>query len=201
MVEHHRGIGVTISFADRLGALNQHGLSALFFVFQEVNMKKVGIIMGSDSDLPSIKKATDMLKTLEIPFEVHIYSAHRTPVEARDFAVNARANGFGALICAAGMAAHLAGAIAANTTLPVIGIPCKGGMMDGLDALLATVQMPSGIPVATVAINGGVNAALLAAQIISVSDPEVAAKLDAKRVSDAATVLKKDAALQEELNK
>ena len=201
MVEHHRGIGVTISFADRLGALNQHGLSALFFVFQEVYMKKVGIIMGSDSDLPIIKKATDMLKTLEIPFEVHIYSAHRTPVEARDFAVNARANGFGALICAAGMAAHLAGAIAANTTLPVIGIPCKGGMMDGLDALLATVQMPSGIPVATVAVNGGVNAALLAAQIISVSDPEVAAKLDAKRVSDAATVLKKDAALQEELNK
>ena len=164
-------------------------------------MKKIGIIMGSDSDLPIIKKATDMLKSLEIPFEVHIYSAHRTPVEARDFAVNARANGFGALICAAGMAAHLAGAIAANTTLPVIGIPCKGGMMDGLDALLATVQMPSGIPVATVAVNGGVNAALLAAQILSVSDPEVARKLDAKRVSDAATVLKKDAALQEELNK
>ena len=164
-------------------------------------MKKVGIIMGSDSDLPIIKKATDMLKTLEIPFEVHIYSAHRTPVEARDFAVNARANGFGALICAAGMAAHLAGAIAANTTLPVIGIPCKGGMMDGLDALLATVQMPSGIPVATVAVNGGVNAALLAAQIIAVGEPELAEKLDAKRASDAATVLKKDAALQAELNK
>ena len=164
-------------------------------------MKKVGIIMGSDSDLPIIKKATDMLTALEIPFEVHIYSAHRTPVEARDFAVNARANGFGALICAAGMAAHLAGAIAANTTLPVIGIPCKGGMMDGLDALLATVQMPSGIPVATVAINGGVNAALLAAQIIAVGEPELAAKLDAKRVSDAETVLKKDAALQAELNK
>ena len=164
-------------------------------------MKKVGIVMGSDSDLPIIKKATDMLKTLEIPFEVHIYSAHRTPVEARDFAVNARANGFGALICAAGMAAHLAGAIAANTTLPVIGIPCKGGMMDGLDALLATVQMPSGIPVATVAVNGGVNAALLAAQIIGVTDAEVAAKLDAKRAADAETVLKKDAALQAELNK
>ena len=164
-------------------------------------MKKIGIIMGSDSDLPIIKKATDMLKTLEIPFEVHIYSAHRTPVEARDFAVNARAKGFGALICAAGMAAHLAGAIAANTTLPVIGIPCKGGMMDGLDALLATVQMPSGIPVATVAVNGGVNAALLAAQIIAVSEPELAQKLDAKRASDAATVLKKDAALQAELNK
>ena len=163
-------------------------------------MKKVGIIMGSDSDLPIVQKAVDMLKSLEIPYEVHIYSAHRTPVEARDFAVNARANGFGALICAAGMAAHLAGAIAANTTLPVIGIPCKGGMMDGLDALLATVQMPSGIPVATVATNGGVNAALLAAQIIAVSDADVAAKLDAKRAADAATVLKKDAALQEKLN-
>ncbi len=163
-------------------------------------MKKVGIVMGSDSDLPILQKTMDTLASLEIPFECHIYSAHRTPVEARDFAVNARANGFGALICAAGMAAHLAGAIAANTTLPVIGIPCKGGMMDGLDALLATVQMPSGIPVATVATNGGVNAALLAAQILAVSDPELAAKLDAKRVSDAATVLAKDAALQEKLN-
>ena len=164
-------------------------------------MKKVGIVMGSDSDLPILRKTMDTLTALDIPFECHIYSAHRTPVEARDFAVNARANGFGCIIAAAGMAAHLAGAIAANTTIPVIGIPCKGGMMDGLDALLATVQMPSGIPVATVAVNGGVNAALLAAQIISISDPEVAAKLDAKRVSDAATVLKKDAALQEELNK
>ena len=155
-------------------------------------MKKVGIIMGSDSDLPIVQKGVDMLKSLEIPYEVHIYSAHRTPVEARDFAVNARANGFGAIICAAGMAAHLAGAIAANTTLPVIGIPCKGGMMDGLDALLATVQMPTGIPVATVAINGAGNAALLAAQIIAVSDAEVAAKLDAKRAADAAKVLEKD---------
>ena len=162
-------------------------------------MKKVGIIMGSDSDLPIVQKAVDVLKSLEIPYEVHIYSAHRTPVEARDFAVNARANGFGALICAAGMAAHLAGAVAANTTLPVIGIPCKGGMMDGMDALLSTVMMPSGIPVATVAINGGANAALLAAQIIAVSDPELAEKLDAKRRSDAAVVLAKDAALQEKL--
>ena len=162
-------------------------------------MKKVGILMGSDSDLPILQKAMDTLDALEVPFECHIYSAHRTPVEARDFAVNARSNGFGAIICAAGMAAHLAGAVAANTTLPVIGIPCKGGMMDGLDALLATVQMPSGIPVATVAINGGVNAALLAAQILAVSDAELAAKLDAKRASDAATVLKKDAALQEKL--
>ena len=158
-------------------------------------MKKVGIIMGSDSDLPIIQKTVDMLRNLEIPYEVHIYSAHRTPVQARDFAVNARTNGFGALICAAGMAAHLAGAIAANTTLPVIGIPCKGGMLDGLDALLATVQMPTGIPVATVAMNGAANAALLAAQIIAVEDTELAAKLDQKRADDSAKVLAKDAAL------
>ena len=156
-------------------------------------MKKIGIIMGSDSDLPIIKKATDMLDSFEVPYEVHIYSAHRTPLEARDFAVNARANGFGALICAAGMAAHLAGAIAANTTLPVIGIPCKGGMMDGLDALLSTVQMPTGIPVATVAINGAANAALLAMQIIAVEDKALAEKLDAKRAKDAEVVLSKDA--------
>ena len=162
-------------------------------------MKKVGIIMGSDSDLPIVKKATDMLSTLDIPFEVHVYSAHRTPVEASEFAKNARERGFGVLIAAAGMAAHLAGAIAANTTLPVIGIPCKGGMMDGLDALLATVQMPSGIPVATVAVNGGVNAALLAAQILAVSDADIAAKLDAKRVSDAKIVLEKDAGVMEKL--
>ena len=154
-------------------------------------MKKVGIIMGSDSDLPIVQKAVDMLKSLEVPYEVHIYSAHRTPVEARDFAINARQNGFGALICAAGMAAH-PGAIAANTTLPVVGIPCKGGMMDGLDALLATVQMPTGIPVATVAINGAANAALLCAQIIAVEDKGLAAKLDAKRQADAAKVLEKD---------
>lgn len=158
-------------------------------------MKKVGIIMGSDSDLPIVQKGIDMLKSLEVPYEVHIYSAHRTPVQARDFAVNARENGFGALICAAGMAAHLAGAIAANTTLPVIGIPCKGGLLDGLDALLATVQMPTGIPVATVAMNGAANAALLAAQIIAVEDKELAAKLDQKRADDAAKVLAKDAAL------
>ncbi len=162
-------------------------------------MKKVGIIMGSDSDLPIIKKATDMLKSLEIQFEVHIYSAHRTPVEARDFALKARENGFGVLIAAAGMAAHLAGAIAANTTLPVIGIPCKSSVLDGMDALLSTVQMPTGIPVATVAINGGANAALLAAQIIAVEDYELAQKLDAKRASDAAAVLKKDSTVMENL--
>ena len=162
-------------------------------------MKKIGIIMGSDSDLPIIKKATDMLKALEIPFEVHIYSAHRTPVEARDFAVQARERGFGVLICAAGMAAHLAGAFAGNSTLPVIGIPMKGGAMDGLDALLATVQMPSGIPVATVAINGAKNAAVLAAQILAVADDELAAKLDAARVDMAAQIAAKEAKLQAEL--
>ena len=155
-------------------------------------MKKVGIVMGSDSDLPIIKKATDMLTSLGIPYEVHIYSAHRTPEQARDFSANARKNGFGVIIAAAGMAAHLAGAVAANTTLPVIGIPCKGPVLDGMDALLATVQMPTGIPVATVAINGGANAALLAAQILAVEDSDLAARLDAKRVSDAEAVLAKD---------
>ena len=155
-------------------------------------MKKVGIIMGSDSDLPIIKKATTMLESLGIPFEVHIYSAHRTPVEARDFALNARKNGFGAIIAAAGMAAHLAGAIAANTTIPVIGIPCKSSNLDGLDALLSTVMMPTGIPVATVAIDGGANAALLAAQIIAVEDGELAKRLDDKRISDSEAVLQKD---------
>ncbi len=162
-------------------------------------MKKVGIIMGSDSDLPILRKTMDTLKDLGIPFETHIFSAHRTPLEARDFALSAREQGFGALIAAAGMAAHLAGAIAANTTLPVIGIPCKGPVLDGMDALLSTVQMPSGIPVATVAINGGVNAALLAAQILAVSDEALAQKLDAKRAADARKVLEKDAALQQEL--
>ncbi|MBQ4075986.1 MAG: 5-(carboxyamino)imidazole ribonucleotide mutase [Clostridia bacterium] len=163
-------------------------------------MKKVGIIMGSDSDLPIIRKATDMLTQLEIPFEVHIYSAHRTPDQARDFARNARENGFGVLIAAAGMAAHLAGAIAANTTLPVIGIPCKSAALDGMDALLSTVMMPSGIPVATVAINGGANAALLAAQMIAIEDQGLAEKLNAKRAADAQAVLNKDAALQAEFH-
>ena len=161
--------------------------------------KKVGIIMGSDSDLPIIRKATDMLKSLDIPFEVHIYSAHRTPVEAAEFTRNAKANGFGVLIAAAGMAAHLAGAVAANTTLPVIGIPCSSSNLDGLDALLSTVQMPTGIPVATVAINGGGNAALLAAQILALSDEALAEKLAAKRQADAAKVLEKDAAVMSQL--
>ncbi len=158
-------------------------------------MKKIGIVMGSDSDLPVVEKATAILKELDIPYEAHIYSAHRTPVQARDFTVNARENGFGAIICFAGMAAHLAGAVAANTTLPVIGVPCKGGAMDGMDALLSTVMMPSGIPVATVALNGGANAALLAAQILAVEDAALATKLDAKRSADADKVLQKDAAL------
>ena len=162
-------------------------------------MRKVGIIMGSDSDLPVIQKATNQLKSLDIPFEVHVYSAHRTPEEARAFALSARQNGFGALIAAAGMAAHLAGAIAANTTLPVIGIPCQGPCLEGLDALLSTVQMPTGIPVATVAVNGGANAALLAAQILAVEDADLAAKLDARRKADAEAVLAKDAGIAERL--
>ncbi len=162
-------------------------------------MKKVGIIMGSDSDLPIIKKATDTLKSFGVPFEVHIYSAHRTPVEAKEFAQSARDNGFGVLIAAAGMAAHLAGAIAANTTLPVIGIPCKSSNLDGMDALLSTVQMPSGIPVATVAINGGVNAALLSMQMLAIEDCDLAKKLDEKRKADADAVLAKDAKVMESL--
>jgi 5-(carboxyamino)imidazole ribonucleotide mutase len=164
-------------------------------------MKKVGIIMGSDSDLPVVEKAINALSELGVPFEVHVYSAHRTPVEAKDFAVNARANGYGAIIAAAGMAAHLAGAIAANTTLPVIGIPVKSANLDGLDALLSTVQMPPGIPVATVAIDGAKNAAILAAQIIAVEDAELAAKLDAQRKDAMETVLKKNKAVEDKYNK
>ncbi len=163
-------------------------------------MKKVGIVMGSDSDLPIIRKATDTLSGLGIPFEVHIYSAHRTPDEAAQFALSARENGFGVIIAAAGMAAHLAGALAARTTLPVIGIPCKSTNLDGIDALLSTVMMPSGIPVATVAIDGGVNAALLAAQMLAIEDSALAAKLDAKRKADAEKVLAKDASVMAQLN-
>ena len=153
-------------------------------------MKKVGIVMGSDSDL----------RALGIPFEAHVYSAHRTPNEAMAFARSAKDNGFGVIIAAAGMAAHLAGAVAANTTLPVIGIPCKSNTLDGIDALLSTVQMPSGIPVATVAINGGANAALLSAQILALGEPELAKKLEAKRAADAKAVLEKNAAVSAELN-
>ncbi len=164
-------------------------------------MKKVGILMGSASDLPIVKKGIDMLEALSIPYEVHVYSAHRTPFEAAEFTKNAKANGFGVIIAAAGMAAHLAGAVAANTTLPVIGIPCKSTNLDGLDALLATVQMPTGIPVATVAIDGAANAALLAAQILALSDSELDAKLVAKREKDAAAVLEKDAEIAVQFNK
>ena len=155
-------------------------------------MKKTGIVMGSDSDLPVIQKTTAVLDALEMPYEVHVYSAHRTPEEAGNFAKTAREKGFGVIIAAAGMAAHLAGAIAANTTLPVIGIPCKSSAFDGMDALLSTVQMPPGIPVATVAVNGSANAGLLAAQILAVEDAALAEKLLAKRESDAAAVLEKD---------
>ena len=162
-------------------------------------MKKVGIVMGSDSDLPVIQKAVDQLRALEIPFEVHVYSAHRTPVEARDFSLSAREKGFGVLIAAAGMAAHLAGAVAANTTLPVIGIPCKGPVLDGLDALLSTVQMPSGVPVACVGVGNGANAALLAAQILAVEDAALAERLAARRAADAAKVLEKDAGIAAKL--
>ena len=162
-------------------------------------MKKIGIIMGSDSDLPTVQKAVDTLKEFGVPCEVHVFSAHRTPVEARDFSINARENGFGAIIAAAGMAAHLAGAIAANTTLPVVGIPINSGKLNGIDALLSTVQLPSGIPVATVAIDGAVNAALLCIQILAVTDKELADKLDNKRKADAQKVLEKDKALKAQI--
>jgi len=162
-------------------------------------MKKIAILMGSDSDAPVVEKAINTLKEFDVPYEVHVYSAHRTPEEAKNFAVGARAAGFGAIIAAAGMAAHLAGAIAANTTLPVIGIPIKS-TLEGMDALLATVMMPPGIPVATVGINGAKNAALLAIEILSVSDDALAAKLDAARKEAAAEVLKKDAAIAEKYN-
>ncbi len=163
-------------------------------------MKKVAVIMGSDSDWPQVKGACAQLKELGIPFEARILSAHRTPAAAAEFAKTARENGFGVLICAAGMAAHLAGAFAANTTLPVIGVPMKGGALDGLDALLSTVQMPSGIPVAAVALNGAKNAAVLAAQILAVSDDALADKLNAAREKMAAQIAKKEAKLQAELD-
>ena len=164
-------------------------------------MKKIGIMMGSDSDLPVVRKAIDTLDSFGVPYEVHIYSAHRTPEQARDFAMNARAKGFGAIICAAGMAAHLAGAIAANTTLPVIGIPMRSGALDGVDALYSTVMMPSGIPVATVAIDGAVNAALLAVEMLAITDEALARKLDDKRAADTAKVLEKNAKAEAEFNK
>lgn len=164
-------------------------------------MKKVGILMGSDSDLPVVEKAMNTLEEYGVPYEVHVYSAHRTPVEAKEFSENARKNGFGAIIAAAGMAAHLAGAVAANTTLPVIGIPVKSKNLDGMDALLSTVQMPTGIPVATVAIDGAANAALIAIEILAVTDDALAEKLDAARRAGAEKVLAKNAAIEAKYNK
>ena len=163
-------------------------------------MKKVGIIMGSDSDLPIVEKAIDMLKQYEVPFEVHVYSAHRTPLEAKEFSSNARKNGFGVIIAAAGMAAHLAGAIAANTTLPVIGIPIKSKALDGMDALLSTVMMPTGMPVATVAIDGAANAALLAVQILAVEDSFLAQKLEIARKEGTEKVIAKNKVIEERYN-
>ena len=164
-------------------------------------MKKVGIIMGSDSDLGIVEKCTAVLDELEIPYEAHVYSAHRTPEEARAFAVSAKEKGFGVLIGVAGMAAHLAGALAANTVLPVIGIPAKSNALDGLDALLSTVMMPSGIPVATVAIDGGKNAAYLAAEIIALTDDSLAGRLEARRQADHKNTLEKNARIEEKLNR
>lgn len=158
-------------------------------------MKKIAVIMGSDSDLPTVEKAFGVFENFGVPYEAHVYSAHRTPEQAKSFAENARENGFGAIICAAGKAAHLAGAIAASTTLPVIGIPIKSSTLDGIDALLSTVQMPAGIPVATVAIDGAVNAALLSLEILAVEDAGLAEKLKEKRKNDAEKVLEKDAVI------
>ncbi len=163
-------------------------------------MKKVAIIMGSTSDLPVVEKAVDVLKEFGVPYEVRVMSAHRTPEAAREYALSARENGFGAIICAAGMAAHLAGAFAANTTLPVIGIPVKGSTFDGLDALLSTVQMPSGMPVATVAINGAANAALLAVQMLAITDEGLAAKLDAQRKANTEKIYAADKEVSEKYN-
>ena len=163
-------------------------------------MKKVGIVMGSDSDLPIVEKAIGVLQEYQVPFEVHVYSAHRTPDEAREFSANARQNGFGVIIAAAGMAAHLAGAIAANTTLPVIGIPIKSKSLDGIDALLSTVMMPTGIPVATVAIDGASNAALLAIQMLAIEDLALAEKLDKARTDGSQKVLQKNKAIEERFN-
>ncbi|MBR5059937.1 MAG: 5-(carboxyamino)imidazole ribonucleotide mutase [Clostridia bacterium] len=164
-------------------------------------MKRVGIVMGSDSDLPVVKKAVAVLEEFRVPYEVHIYSAHRTPDEAAAFAKEAASNGFGVIIAAAGMAAHLAGAIASNTILPVVGIPCSSKDLNGLDALLSTVQMPTGIPVATVAVDGGANAAILACRILAVEDADLSERLTVRKKKDAEAVLQKDANVTESLSK
>lgn len=163
-------------------------------------MKKVAIIMGSDSDLPIVEKAMKMLDQFDVPYEAHVYSAHRTPEQAREFALGARENGFGAIIAAAGMAAHLAGAFAANTTLPVIGIPVASGALNGVDALYSTVQMPTGIPVATVAVNGAGNAALLCVEMLAISDDALAEKLAEYRRKDTQKTLDKNSAVEEKYN-
>lgn len=201
IVEHHRGAGGGV-FAVRLGSLILlgDGTAHLFFR-RKYRMKKVAVIMGSASDLPVVRKAAETLRSFGVPFEVHVYSAHRTPAQAAQFAKEAREKGFGVLIAAAGMAAHLAGALAAQTTLPVIGIPLKSSVMDGVDALLSTVQMPSGIPVATVAVDGAVNAALLAVQILAVEDAALAEKLDAHRAAGAEKALKANAEAEAEFNR
>ena len=162
-------------------------------------MKKVAVIMGSDSDFPTVKKALAELKSYGVPYECHVMSAHRTPAMAAEFADKAKENGFGVIICAAGMAAHLAGVIAGHTTLPVIGIPCKSAALEGMDALLATVMMPSGIPVATVAIDGAKNAAILAVQILALSDDTLAEKLEQAKKDMIAGVVEKDKAMQEKI--
>jgi len=164
-------------------------------------MKKVAIIMGSDSDLPVVEKAIEVLKQYQVPFEVHIYSAHRTPEKAKEFAINARKNNIGVIIAAAGKAAHLAGAIAANTTLPVIGIPIKSSTLDGLDALLSTVQMPSGVPVATVAIDGAQNSSILAIQMLAIEDENLAKKLEEAKQENERKILEKDEKIFEKYNK
>ena len=176
-------------------------INFIFFLKGMLVMKKVAIIMGSDSDLPVVRKAVDVLREYEVPFEVHVLSAHRTPEQAKTFATLAAENGFGVMICAAGKAAHLAGAIAANTVLPVIGIPIKASVLDGMDALLSTVQMPAGIPVATVAIDGAANAALLAIQILAVNDAELTSKLVNARAKAARDVLEKDRQISEEFSR
>jgi len=203
-VGYHMG-AENLLIVDRLGrlvALLQVCPVLFLFTFPIWNggifMKKVAVIMGSDSDLPVVRKATDILKQFGVPFEVRVLSAHRTPLEASEFARSARDNGFGVIICAAGMAAHLAGAFAANCSLPVIGIPVKSKYLDGVDALLSTVQMPTGMPVATVAIDGAANAALLSVQILALSDDELCAKYDEYRQKATQTVLEKDRAIQSE---
>ena len=199
-MEHHKETGDYK--ADRLGnPLSPRDRVALFDFYVSmkgnVTMKKIAVIMGSDSDLPVAEKAIQTLATYGVPYEVHVYSAHRTPVEAKIFSETARENGFGAIICLAGMAAHLAGAIAANTTLPVVGVPVKSTNLDGLDALLSTVQMPTGIPVATVAIDGAANAAILCIQMLAIEDEDLAAKLKKAREDGAAKVLQKNRAIEQ----